>query len=60
MKRCVANFKNGFLNVPADRLEREDAIIFVYNGEKLVAMFDIGMLDSIWITEVKDNQLSVK
>lgn len=54
MKKCVATFKNGFLNVPADRLEREDAIIFVYNGEKLVAMFDIGMLDSIWITEVKN------
>lgn len=53
MKRCVANFKDGFLNVPADRLEREDAIIFVYNADKLVAMFGIGMLDSIWITEGK-------
>lgn len=54
MKKCVANFKNGFLNVPADRLEREDAIIFVYNGEKLVAMFDIGILLSIWLSEVKE------
>lgn len=53
MKKCVANVKGGFVNIPADRLEREDSIIFVYNGEELVAMFDIGGLDNIWISEVK-------
>ena len=54
MRKCVANFKGGFLNIPADRMEREDSIIFVYKDGNLVAMFDIGMLDSIWLSEVKD------
>ena len=56
MKKCVANVKGGFVNIPADRLEREDSIIFVYNGEELVAMFDIGGLDNIWISEVRDER----
>lgn len=54
MKKCVANFKGGFLNIPADRMEREDSLIFVYKDGNLVAMFDIGMLDSIWLSEVKE------
>ena len=55
MKKCVANFHSAsYVNIPADRLEREDSVIFVYNGDKLVAMFDIGVLLSIWISEVKD------
>ena len=60
MKRCIANFKGGYINLPANRLEREESLIFVYNGTELVAMLDIGILDSIWISEVKDSQLSVK
>lgn len=60
MKRCIANFKGGYINLPADSLEREESLIFVYNGTELVAMLDIGILDSIWISEVKDSQLSVK
>lgn len=53
MTRCVAKFKDGYQNIPADRLEREDAIIFAYNGDRLVAMFDIGCLESIWLSEAK-------
>lgn len=54
MKKLVANFKNAFVNIPADRLEREDAVIFAYNGDQLVGMFDIGVLLSIWISEAKE------
>lgn len=54
MKKCVANFKNGFVNIKADRLVREDAVIFVYDGINLVGMFDIGVLLSIWLSEVKE------
>lgn len=54
MKRCIANFKGGYINLPADRLEREESLIFVYNGDQLIAMVDIGMLDSIWISESKE------
>lgn len=54
MKKCVANFKNGFVNIKADRLVREDAVIFAYDGDKLVGMFDIGILLSIWLSEVKE------
>ena len=54
MKRCIANFKGGYINLPADRMEREESIIFVYNGSELVAVLDIGILDSIWISESKE------
>lgn len=54
MKKCVANFQNGYTNIKADRLEREDGVIFVFDGDKLVGMFDIGILLSIWLSEVKE------
>lgn len=54
MKRCIANFKGGYINLPADHMEREESLIFVYNGTELVAMLDIGILDSIWISESKE------
>ena len=54
MKKCVANLQNGYSCITADRLVREDSIIFVYNGNDLVAMFDIGELRYIYVSEVKD------
>lgn len=50
MKRCVVKFKGDYCNIEADRIEREDAIVFAYNGSNLVGIFDLGFVDAIYMT----------
>lgn len=45
---------NAVLVTPATRLVREDAVIFAYNGDALVGMFDLGSVDHIFVSEAKD------
>ena len=45
---------NAMLVTPATRLVREDSVIFAYNGDALVGMFDLGSVDQIYVSEAKD------
>ena len=55
MKRVVVNFADhSFINVPADRMEKEDQMFFVYNGKQLVCAVDISCVLSIHIGEKRD------
>lgn len=56
MKRCVVNLRCGFVNIPADRMEREEDVIFVYNGDELMGMFSLGSLDHIYLSEKNDER----
>lgn len=57
MKRCVVRFNKGeFCNIEATMLCREDSVVFVYNGTELVAMFDLGYIDAIWMNEKGDGK----
>lgn len=58
MKRCVVDMRDGFVNIPADRLEREEDVIFVFNGESLMGMFSLGSLEHIYISEVREDRKS--
>lgn len=44
MKRCVVKYKDGFCNIPATMICREDAIVYVFSGTDLVGIFDLGFL----------------
>lgn len=48
--RMLVQLTNGrFLNIPADNIFREDAIIFAYKGHDLVAVVDIGNIDYLFL-----------
>ena len=51
MKRCVVKYRDGFCNIPATMICREDAIVYVFNGTDLVGVFDLGYVDAIYLTE---------
>lgn len=42
-----------YFNIKHTRIVRDDALIFVYYGDNLVAMFDLGAIDAFWISENK-------
>ena len=53
MKRCVAEMAEGYVNIKADRLElnREESMIYAWNGDELAGAFDISSVMKIYISE---------
>ena len=57
MKRIVVELRDGFVNIPGDRLERDvnNNMIFAYNGKELAGAFDIDAVMKIYISEKRSN-----
>ena len=52
--RLVIQFSNGnYCNIPADRLAREDALISVFFGDKLMGIIDLAAIEYMYLFEVK-------
>ena len=56
MKRCVAELTEGYVNIYADRLElnREDSMIYAWNGTELAGAFDVSAVIKIYISEKQE------
>ncbi len=56
MKRCVAELTEGYVNIIADRLEleREENMIYAWNGAELVGAFDVSAVLKIYISEKQE------
>lgn len=52
MKRCTIILNGGsYINVAADRMEKEDCMLYVYDGNNLVAVVEITAVISAHISE---------
>ena len=52
MKRCNIALNGGsYINVAADRMVKEENMLYVYDGDNLVAAVDIGVVLSAHISE---------
>lgn len=47
---------DGFINIDADRLQKEDVFLCAYNGDKLVGMFDSGTVMAAYLSEKKPDR----
>ena len=58
MKRCVAEFTERYVNIGADRLEldREENMIYAWNGAELVGAYDVTAVIKIYINEKQEKQ----
>ena len=58
MKRCVAELAEGYVNIKADRIElnREEAMIYAWNGDELAGAFEISAVMKIYISEKKEKK----
>lgn len=56
MTRCIAETSTGYVNIPADRLERDrDAgMIYVYSEDNLTGAFDVSALVKIYLSDKKE------
>ena len=41
-------------NVACDLIEREDGMVFAYNGDALVGVFDLGIVDMMYLSEERN------
>lgn len=46
-KLCVRG-TDWYCNIIVTRIERDDSIVYAYNGEELVGIFDIGGFLAMW------------
>lgn len=46
------NNSDAFVNIPADRIERNEEWVCAYRGQALVGMFDVGVVSAIYLSEV--------
>ena len=44
----------GYVNINADRIERDDCVVFAYRGEKLVGVIDLGCVHMLYISERRE------
>lgn len=51
MKMFFAQLSDkSYINIPADRMEVTDNMVYIYDGERLVAMIDVSMILSAHIS----------
>ena len=47
---------DGFVNIPVDRIEPHDPFVCAYRDGQLVAMFDVGSIMTLYLSEKAPNQ----
>lgn len=54
MKRLIVKFKDGHTNLAVTDVTREGDVVFAYNGTDFVGMFDMGAVDALYVSEVRE------
>lgn len=49
--KCIVHRKDDYVNIPADRLTEAEGMVYVWHGESLVGIFDLGTIDEIYISQ---------
>lgn len=44
---------DSFVNIFADRIEKDDVFLYAYSGDKLVGLFDVGTIMTAYLSEKK-------
>lgn len=50
MSKCVVRFNGDYVNIKADRIEEHNGMVFVFDGELLVGVFDLGAVDMVYLS----------
>lgn len=45
---------DGFVNIPSDRIEKDDVFLYAYLEGNLVGLFDVGSIMSAYLSEKKE------
>lgn len=57
MKRLVVKFIDGdYCNMRVTRIERSDSVVFAYENDDFIGMFDLGIVNCLYISEGKERK----
>ena len=56
MNVCVIRFRDGYANIKADEMTREDNLIFVHLEGELVGVFDLNVVDSMYLSAKRERE----
>lgn len=46
---------DGFVNISANRIEKDDSFVYAFKEDQLVGIFDIGTIMTCYLSEKKEN-----
>lgn len=46
---------DGFINIPADRITKDETFVYAFKDDQLVGIFDIGTIMTCYLSEKKGN-----
>lgn len=58
MSKFIAVSGNNFVNIRAEKMQYENGIIFVWDKDNLVGVFDIGLLNYAYISQGRNESES--
>ena len=47
---------DSFVNINADRLEKDESFVYAYRGDQLVGMFDVGTVMTLYLSEKRSQE----
>ena len=53
MRAIIKFIDGGFVNVPADKIDKKEEWITVRNGKNLVGLFDEGIVNCVYLSDKK-------
>lgn len=54
MKRLIVKSISEMVNIPVDRIERSNTVVYAYNGDDLVGAFSVEAIDYLYISEKRE------
>lgn len=48
--KVIVLYEKGFINIPANRIEERDGIVFAYKDTDFVGAFDLGTVNIVYLS----------
>jgi len=52
--KLIVKAKDWYCNIPVTHIEKDGPVVCAYNGVHFVGMFDLGAVDVLYVTEMRE------
>lgn len=52
--RLIVRARDWFCNIPITHIEKDGSVVTAWNGEEFVGMFDLGAVDALYVSEMRE------
>lgn len=45
-----------YINIPATHMKQQESFVYAYNGDRIVAIVDLGCVDAVWMSNTEGSK----